>query len=225
MEDFESQRHDIRTYEAACIIAELVGDAHTILNVGPSWGRDFYTLTELGKWVVNMDIARQHHLPRTICADATRPFRFPDQCFDAVLLPEVLEHLIEDWKALSEARRVLKESGRLIVTVPFRSDAPRYHVRIHSARTIIRLLKSSGFRIEEMIGRGGWIRLARPIHAGRKFLALFSKEGCYMDSVVKADRWLGKQRWFLKWSTGAYLLAVKASHWNWREENIREFEH
>ncbi|MFN3929888.1 MAG: class I SAM-dependent methyltransferase, partial [Thermoflexus sp.] len=134
-------RRDIREYEAACIIAELVGDAQKVLNIGPSWGRDFYALTEAGKWVVNMDIAPQTHLPRMVCADATKPFPFPDHCFDAVLLPEVLEHLVEDWVALTEARRVLKNEGRLIVTVPFYNDAPEYHIRVHSPKSIVRLLR------------------------------------------------------------------------------------
>jgi len=56
-------RNDIREHEAGCLIAELVGEARVILNVGPSWGRDFYALTERGKQVVNMDIA-----PNVICS-------------------------------------------------------------------------------------------------------------------------------------------------------------
>ena len=51
------QRNDIREYEAACFIVDLVGEAQVILHIGPSWGRDFYALVERGKWVVNMDIA------------------------------------------------------------------------------------------------------------------------------------------------------------------------
>ena len=112
-------RNDIREYEAACLIAELVGEARVILNVGPSWGRDFYALTERRKQVVNMDIAPQRHLPATVRGDASRGFPFPAHFFDAVIMPEVLEHLIEDWIALEEARRVLKDDGRLVVTVPY----------------------------------------------------------------------------------------------------------
>lgn len=58
-------RNDFREYEAACWIVELVGEAQRILNIGPSWGRDFYALLEQGKWVVNLDIAPQPHLPMT----------------------------------------------------------------------------------------------------------------------------------------------------------------
>lgn len=155
------QRNDIREYEAACFIVDLVGEAQVILNVGPSWGRDFYALTERGKQVVNMDIAPQHHLPAMVQADASRGFPFPARFFDAVLMPEVLEHLVEDWVALKEAHRVLKDDGRLVVTVPFYSDQPPYHIRIHSPRSIIRLLAVSGFSAERIIYRGGWIRFPR----------------------------------------------------------------
>lgn len=43
---------------------------------------------------------------------------YQDKTFDAVVLSEILEHLMEPQKALSEAYRVLKNGGRLIVTVP-----------------------------------------------------------------------------------------------------------
>jgi ubiquinone/menaquinone biosynthesis C-methylase UbiE len=49
---------------------------------------------------------------------------FPDQCFDSVLLMDVLEHLRDAPKALSEAARVLKPGGTLILQVPFLVPAP-----------------------------------------------------------------------------------------------------
>lgn len=43
---------------------------------------------------------------------------FPDNFFDYVLCTDVLEHLKNDQKAISELIRVLRKGGRLIVTVP-----------------------------------------------------------------------------------------------------------
>ena len=68
---------DIREQEAARTIAGLIESRQYILNVGPSWGRDYYYLTQLGKRVVNADIAPQRHLASLVLCDITRglPFR------------------------------------------------------------------------------------------------------------------------------------------------------
>lgn len=43
---------------------------------------------------------------------------FPDNFFDIVIVSEVLEHLIFPEKALSEAARILKPGGYLVITYP-----------------------------------------------------------------------------------------------------------
>lgn len=50
--------------------------------------------------------------------DLTR-LSFKEKSFDAVIAQEVFEHIPNYSKALLECRRVLKESGRLIFTIPF----------------------------------------------------------------------------------------------------------
>lgn len=216
---------DIREYEAAHFISNLIGEANTILNVGPSWGRDYYALTKLGKQVVNLDIAPQYHLAHLVIADATQKFPFSTGYFDAVLLPEVLEHLIEDWKALQETHRVLKDNGRLIVTVPFYNDAPDYHVRIHSTKSIVRLLAAAGFTTTQLVYRGGWIRVPRLVHGVRKFLTLFQLNQHYYNMVISMDKWWGKQHWASPLAKGVYILAYKGELLDWRKANIEEFQH
>src|SRR5262245_19111894 len=44
----------------------------------------------------------------------------PDATFDVVIASEVLEHLWDDERAISELVRVLKPGGRMAVTVPTR---------------------------------------------------------------------------------------------------------
>jgi ubiquinone/menaquinone biosynthesis C-methylase UbiE len=43
---------------------------------------------------------------------------FPDRYFDMIVCSELLEHLDDEQKALIEIKRVLKQNGTLIVTVP-----------------------------------------------------------------------------------------------------------
>ena len=56
-------------------------------------------------------------LPQWVCASCTR-IPFDDRSFDTVLAFEVIEHLQEWPKLISEARRVLKDSGVFVVSTP-----------------------------------------------------------------------------------------------------------
>ena len=48
----------------------------------------------------------------------TENLAFRDNTFDAVLMIEVLEHVFDDEKAISEIYRILKPGGKLIITAP-----------------------------------------------------------------------------------------------------------
>lgn len=50
--------------------------------------------------------------------DLTKPLRYDSDSFDTILLTEVLEHLPEHSPVLSEASRVLKPGGVLLMTTP-----------------------------------------------------------------------------------------------------------
>jgi len=92
-------------------------------------------------------------------ADALRlPFR--DSCFDKVICSEVLEHLYQDEQAIGEMVRVLKDDGKLGISVPtYLSETifwklsrdycrqPGGHVRKYKAGEIIALLQQHGLRI------------------------------------------------------------------------------
>lgn len=81
---------------------------------------------------------------------------FKDNTFDICLCTEVLEHLPEPSPALSEMRRVLSDSGQLILTVPFVfgvHSAFDYHRWTKMGLTD--LLKKGGFIIVQIKERGG----------------------------------------------------------------------
>jgi SAM-dependent methyltransferase len=54
---------------------------------------------------------------RFICGDATK-IPFPDASFDAVTMFDVIEHVPDDAKAMSEAWRVLRPGGALLLSTP-----------------------------------------------------------------------------------------------------------
>jgi len=221
----QQRQRDIRETESAHFIADLIGPAQRVLNVGPSWGRDFYALQARGKAIVNLDIAPQRHLPAMVVADVTQGLPFSDGVFDAVLMAEVLEHLIEDWLALAEAQRVLKADGRLVISVPFYHDDPAYHVRVHSPRSITRLLAATGFAVEQVVYRGGWIRVPRFVHAVRKVLAPLGLHPAWYGFVLAMDRWWGQQPWAHRLAHGVYLAACKSETLDWRHLNRETFQH
>lgn len=92
----------------------------------------------------------------------------PDQAYDFIICYHVLEHIIEDTKAMSELFRILKNDGLLIVQTPFK-DGEIYedtaittpkerlkhfgqddHVRIYSVKGLKTRLIQQGFSVEEL---------------------------------------------------------------------------
>jgi SAM-dependent methyltransferase len=160
-----------------------------------------------------------------VIGDASQMLPFATGCFDAVVLAEVLEHLIEDWVTLLESHRVLRTHGQLIVTVPFYHDEPAYHVRIHSPRSILRLLASAGFSVDAVIFRGGWIRAPKVVHAVRKLLTRIGMDEAWYRIVLRCDWWLGHRKWFGRFANGAYIRAHKGEQLDWRNINRQAFGH
>ncbi len=143
-------------------------------------------------------------------------------------MAEVLEHLIEDAAALLEVRRVLHASGILVLSVPFFHDRAEYHVRIHSPRSIRRLLDCVGFKTVSYVERGGLITFARTLHGLRQLLRGVINEAQFNRAVVGADLFLNQHfRWLLRRSRyyGCYLSARKIAAHDPRALNVYEFRH
>lgn len=78
-----------------------------------------------------------------------RSFPFPDRSFDAVICNQVLEHVFEPVPFVGEIARVLKDGGRLLLTVPFvwdEHEQPRDFAR-YSSFGLAALLQRHGFAI------------------------------------------------------------------------------
>jgi len=173
----------------AAIIEQVAGVDQRVLDVGGGMGRmsiplserHFVTLTDLSSQM--LDLARPWASDRLELRQANaRSLPFADETFDYVLCIDVLPHMLEPERALSEARRVLRPGGTLIVdstnSIPLWTLAyPRYigrrpsrwvqtwraggvlpewsaRVKHLRKREFTRLLTATGFQIESIRGFG-----------------------------------------------------------------------
>ncbi len=126
----EFQRVSRRRVHWMC--AQVTGP--DVLDIGCSQGIASILLAREGHRVVGID--REHEAIRAardrldeeeaevrervdFRVGEGRAVGFPDRSFDAVLLGEVLEHQLDPWKLLKEARRVLRPGGRIVLTTPY----------------------------------------------------------------------------------------------------------
>ncbi|WP_324670185.1 glycosyltransferase [Geochorda subterranea] len=83
-------------------------------------GREVYAL-DVDPIAVEVGRAKVSELGLTTCrfrlADGQRT-GLPDSSFDTVLLAEVLEHVSDPYPLLCEARRLVKDGGRILISVP-----------------------------------------------------------------------------------------------------------
>jgi len=104
---------------------QFLPPAGRILDVGCNDGSMSLRLLEMGYEVVGVDLPKVVSRARQQLADlffvgvdASAGLPFKNSSIDVVLALEVIEHLPNDVYFLSECRRVLKKSGRLILSTP-----------------------------------------------------------------------------------------------------------
>jgi ubiquinone/menaquinone biosynthesis C-methylase UbiE len=116
-----------------------------------------------------LDRARRSHPEldlRLIALDG--PLPFDDGAFDAVWASEVIEHVADTARWLSEVRRVLDPKGRLLLTTPshgrlrlLAGGIERYseplgdHLHLYTARSLREVLGEFGFGEVEVRAVGG----------------------------------------------------------------------
>jgi SAM-dependent methyltransferase len=87
---------------------------------------------------------------------------FKTACLDGVLCTQVLEHIAEPSRALSEIHRVLKPGGILLLSAPFfypLHDEPHDYYRF-SHHGLNHLLTSADLEMTEITHQGGYIAMA-----------------------------------------------------------------
>lgn len=228
---------NLPSYEYTVTIRRFIDTKERVLVIGDAGGRDSYFLRMAGKQVTVLDIAPQA-LPDLVLGDVSAGLPFPNTCFDAIVMAEVIEHLVDDVVALWEIRRVLKDDGVLALTVPFFHDDADYHVRVHSPLSIKRLLAACGFHVVEYIERGGgfvellhsrWLfRMALHLSSFLAFAALRRTLYEPVNRMLAAvDEHLGRRDYSF-WHRrsrhyGAFLKCSKGSVTNFQAMNRAAF--
>ncbi len=133
---------------------ENIGDGHLYaFDVSPK-------LIEMAKKINKSVVFSIQALPKT---------NFESNYFDIVILSETLEHLLKPKSSLLELRRIMKEDGRMFITIP-NGDRMALN-RYYKARNIFQpiddyfytfaeaqnLFRMSGLKIFNYVGWGGLI--------------------------------------------------------------------
>jgi ubiquinone/menaquinone biosynthesis C-methylase UbiE len=136
-----------------------------VLELGTGWGRGVEKLIENCDHYTGLDKneelikALQEKYPGHYfnTADFPNLGEFEDNCFDYVVTFQVIEHIQDDHKFLSEAKRVLKPGGKIFLTTvnkTYSLSRNPWHIReYHTAE--LKTLMEQYFATVDTMGVGG----------------------------------------------------------------------
>ena len=131
-----------------------------IVNIGCGTGGTIDMLESFGI-VDNVDISneaikfmkKRGYQRLTRVADLDLPFK--DGSYDLVGAFDVLEHIQDDPRALKEWRRVLRDDGAVVLTVPAYQwlwtdhDVSLHHKRRYTIKSVSKVAEEAGFCVED----------------------------------------------------------------------------
>jgi len=145
------------------IIKDLVNQAKpgSLLDIGCGTGSLLLSLSSKVDSITGIDLSEKavkhcrQIMPQAnfVEGEATQ-LRFADNSFDLVLALDVIEHVSEDKSVISEAYRVLKPGGRLILSAPAfpwlfsQRDSAAGHLRRYRRSELVSLLKDSDLKTD-----------------------------------------------------------------------------
>ena len=188
-----------------------------LLDVGCGSGGFLKQMQALGWQVCGVEpdpaaarVARERYGLDVTCGTLEEAV-LPAQWFDAVTMSHVVEHLPDPIATLRECGRVLKPTGRLVITTPnveslgrrwFRTawrglEVPR-HLQLYSVETLVECAGRAGLRVEIVRSSAN---SARWMHAASRLL---ERDGVLPGGTVPpglppAIRWPGLIFWGLEW--------------------------
>lgn len=84
---------------------------------------------------------------------------FKDNNFDVILCLEVLEHIENYQRAIGEIYRILKDGGKLLLTVPLMSVGYHNDFYRFTPPVLKKILEKEGFKIKKINSTGGYFRM------------------------------------------------------------------
>ena len=160
-------------------LAFLVGEVASgdrVLDLGCGSGEFTAALAAAGAATVGAEVASaavrraqaRHSSLEFVLVPIEGPLPFEDGSFDVVWASEVIEHVADTARWLSEARRVLVPRGRLLLTTPSHgrlrlvllglerfSEPLGDHLHLYTRRSMAEVLKEFGFREVSVRAVGG----------------------------------------------------------------------
>jgi len=149
-----------------------------ILEIGCGTGGNLEILSNLGE-VTGLDVSKyaldfcRKRGVNNLALGRAEKTNFPSESFDLILMLDVLEHIKDDKKAIGETRRILKEGGYFLVTVPAyqfiwsEHDEILGHYRRYSISDFSKKLEEAGF---DIIKISYFVSLLFPVILGYRIL-------------------------------------------------------
>ncbi|MEO3938070.1 class I SAM-dependent methyltransferase [Dermatophilaceae bacterium Soc4.6] len=122
--------------------------------------------------------------------DLTAPLSFDDAAFDTVILSDVLEHLPNPALVLSEAHRLLRPGGTLLVNVPFLygiHEAP-YDFHRYTEFALRKMIDDAGLTLVEIEPLGGLLEVLSDLVG--KGMTVVPGLGSLMAALVHRLTWM-----------------------------------
>lgn len=174
-----------------------------ILDVGCGTGKNVEEFSKLGQ-AYGLDnspdalqFCKEKRGLKNISLGDAEKTGFDEKMFDVLSMLDVLEHT-DDTKTLKEARRILKDSGYLLITVPAYQwmwsnwDVALHHKRRYTKGQIVGLLERNGFEIVKASYLYSFLLL--PVYVVRKIKNVLGGENYSSDFKIGlpvADKVLG----------------------------------
>jgi SAM-dependent methyltransferase len=177
IEPLPTRHNAVLTARYRVLLDAMSSSARRILDIGCGDGTLTYRLAQRAERVWGIDdsllplrLARGEfdrrpgpRRPLLTNADA-RVLPFPDEAFDCVVMADVIEHISAPDAVMSEAHRVLRKGGQILLTTPRRQGAvPSHEYHCH---------EYTGVELADLLRQrfnGVHVRPFQPVRAARLY--------------------------------------------------------